>query len=71
MVIGDRTGNKKCGCPKCGFEKRNKMQRAIKEKNISRIAEYRKDNPHSSISECVRSLNLSYPTVKKYWESKI
>ena len=71
MVIGDRTGNKKCGCPKCGFEKRNKMQRAIKEKNISRIAEYRKDNPHSSISECVRSLNLSYPTVKKCWESKI
>ena len=71
MVIGDRTGNKKCGCPKCGFKKRNKMQSAIKEKNISLIAEYRKDNPYSSISECARSLNLSYPTVKKYWESEI
>lgn len=70
MVIGDRTGNKKCGCPKCGFDKRNRIQGAIKEKNISRIAEYREKNPNSTISECAHSLGLSYPTVKKYWNSR-
>lgn len=68
MVIGDRTGDKKCGCPKCGFEKRNAMQRAIKEKNKFRIEEYQNKNPSSTISECARLLDLSYPTVKKYWK---
>lgn len=71
MVIGDRTGAKKCGCPKCGFQKRNNIQRQIKENNKLRIATYRYENPNTTIAKCARALGLSYPTVKKYWNHNI
>lgn len=67
MVIGDRTGGNHCGCPPCGFAKRNQHQHMVQEKNIQTIADYRKDNPEATISECARAVGLSYPTVKKYW----
>lgn len=67
MVIGDRTGAKKCGCPKCGLKKRNDIQAQVKERNKRIIAEYRSGNPNATISECSRAVGLSYPTVKKYW----
>lgn len=69
MTIGDRTGEKKCGCPKCGFKKRNDKQLQIRKRNQRDIAEYRRNNPKATIMECSRSVGLSYPTVKKYWNS--
>jgi len=68
MVIGDRTGEKHCGCPPCGFAKRNQRQRLVQEKNIKTIASFRINNPDATIAECARSVGLSYPTVKKYWD---
>ena len=68
MIIGDRTGEKHCGCPPCGFAKRNQHQRLVQEKNIQAIANYRYDNPEATIAECARTIGLSYPTVKKYWK---
>ena len=69
--FSSNSGSKKCGCPSCGFNKRNNRQVQIKNTNIKKIFEYRMTNPTSTISECAKSIGLSYPTVKKYWENKI
>lgn len=70
MIIGERTGEKHCGCPPCGFAKRNQRQRLVQEKNIQTIADYQKGNPEGTIAQCARAVGLSYPTVKKYWNRK-
>lgn len=67
MVIGDRTGNKKCGCPKCGLKKKQEKSDQKKKLIIDRISEYKNSNKDATIVDCSRKLGLSYPTVKKYW----
>ena len=66
MVIGDRTG-KNSGCPLCGINRRNNKQYQVKISNCKRIRSFRRENPSMSIADCARTLELSYPTVKKYW----
>lgn len=66
MVVGDRTGEKHCGCPPCGLAKRSQQQHLLQERNIQTIANFRANHPQATIAECAKSVGLSYPTVKKY-----
>lgn len=69
MVIGDRTGVKKCGCPICGFNRRKEMQAQIKKENQQAIYDYKLNNPNATYNECAKALGLSRTTVRKYWNS--
>ena len=67
MRIGDRTKKNASGCPICGKAKLAEIQRSTKLSNIKKISSYRQEHPEATKTECAKALNLSYPTIRKYW----